>query len=343
MSKVPKNNRLARILEAAESYFKKPVQRVTTPGGETRSSCRLHFDDREVIATLRHNFRRTHLEAYVLDALGHHCDLAPKNLGVVGEIMFQSDVGDRRLNEDIVRHDHADQIDLATEAVEGLFRIHSAARKTNLGDILPHMGANEEWTTNFVNAVDALHPYSGGRSFTLDREAVCEAIAQPGSQFVKWDCRSGNAAIGEDDVLRWFDFEYSGLRHGAEDLAWLIGDEAWPLSPDVMELIVEDCFDPECGHSLVNYMEYLALYLTFHCIQRFKLITKESDKRGWMTKERVRKFDKAGLHPEFGAQICEVGCYFADKSKLTAPLAQSFDNARSAFLALMHEDLYLRA
>jgi len=343
VSKAPKNKRLAKILKTAETHFKDKVVRVTAPGGEGRSSYRLHFRDRDVIATLRPNFRRTHLEAYVLDALAKHCDEAPKNLGVVGEIMFQSDVGGRRLNEDIVRHEQADQIELTAQAVESIFRIHSVARKTNLADVLPHLGSNDEWTSNFVDAVDALRPYSGGKSLNLDRAAACEAIAKPGQQFVKWDCRSGNAAIGKDEKLRWFDFEYSGLRHGAEDFAWLIGDEAWPLSPEIMELIIEDCFDPDCGYSMQDYMDYLSTYLTFHCIQRFKLITKESEKRGWMTKERVRKFDDAGLHPDFGAQICDVGRHFAEKSKLTAGLAPCFENARAAFLSMLNDDLHLRS
>lgn len=337
VSKRPKNKRLARILDAAEAHFGDPVARVTAPGGEGRSSYRLHFKQRDVIATLRPNFRRTHLEAYVLDALSQHCDDTPKNLGVVGEIMFQSDVGARRLNQEIVNHDQGQQIEMTAEAVEGIFRIQAAARHTNLHDILPHLGTNDEWTRNFVNAADALRPFAAGSGTTLDRTAACEAIASPGLQFVKWDCRSGNAAIGGDDKIRWFDFEYSGLRHGAEDFAWLIGDEAWPLSPEIMETIIEDCFDPGCGYGFDDYMNYLSIYLTFHCIQRFKLITKESDKRGWLSKERVRKFDDAGLHPDFAAQICEVGRHFAARTKLTAPLAQSFENARAEFQALAQE------
>ena len=336
MSKRSKNKRLDQILKAAEEVFEDKVQRVTAPGGEGRSSYRLHFKGHEVIATLRPNFRRTHLEAYVLDALSQHCNDTPRNLGVVGEVMFQSDVGSRRLNQEIMEHDPEDQIDLATQAVEGIFRVQNAARQTNLGEMMPHLGNNAEWVENFVFAVDALQAYSGGIDRKFDRETACEAISQVGAQFVKWDCRSGNAAISEDDKLRWFDFEYSGLRHGAEDIAWLIGDEAWPLSPQIMEAIVRESFDPGCCHSLEEYIDYLALYLTFHCVQRFKLITKESKKRGWLSKERVRKYDDAGVHPDFAAQICEVGRYFAGLNKITAPLERNFDAARLVFEQLDH-------
>ena len=337
-----RNSRLDRILSAARAHFSAPVLRVTAPGGEGRSSYRLHFEDREVIATLRPNFRRTHLEAFVLDALAPHCSDIPENLGVVGEIMFQGDVGRRRLNQEIMACDQAQQIELTAEAVEAIFRIQAAARKTRLGEMMPHLGTNDDWVRNFVDAVDALQPYSGGIDRRFDRAAACEAVAAKGAQFVKWDCRSGNAAIGDDDRVRWFDFEYSGLRHGAEDLAWLIGDEAWPLSPQIMELIVEDCFDPGCGHSPDAYMDYLAVYLTFHCIRRFKLIVKESAKRGWLDKDRVRRFDDAGVHPEFAAHICEVGRHFAARSRLTAPLARTFEGARDSFLDVLRDAPELR-
>jgi hypothetical protein len=326
--------RINRIVEAAEDFFGQEVERVTAPGGEGRSSFRLHLADRDVIATLRPNYRRTHLEAFVLDQLGQHTSNIPKVLGVEGEIMFQSDVGRRRLNQDIIRHNAEKQVDLAAEAVAGIFRIHEAARKTDLHSMMPHLGANDDWVANFVNAVDALQPYSGGISDKFDRDEVANAMSYPGRQFVKWDCRSGNAAIGQDDRMRWFDFEYSGLRHGAEDCAWLSGDEAWPLAPDVMVDVMIDAFDPNCGHEIADYLEYMSVYLTLHSVQRLKLIIKESKKRGWLSKERVRRYDDAGVHPEFAAQLCRTGAYYAAQSKLTAPLSRNFEAAGRAFKAM---------
>jgi len=333
---------MARIVECAETYFEQPVEKVTAPGGERRASFRLHLIDCDVIATLRPNFRRTHLEAFVLQSLSRYCDDVPQCLGVVGEIMFQSDVGRRRLNQDIVRHDKPGQVDLAAQAVAGIFRFQEASRKTTLDEMMPHLGVNDDWVNNFVDAVRALQPYSGGVSDQFDRDAACQAIAKPAQQFVKWDCRSGNAAIGADDRLRWFDFEYAGMRHGAEDFAWLIGDEAWPLDPDVMVDVMIDAYDPNCGHDIADYLEYLSIYLTFHSVQRFKLIVKEAKKRGWLSKERVRKYDDAGVHPEFAAQICKVGAYFSAQSRITAPLSRNFQGAEQAFLDILRDGTSLK-
>ncbi|MDJ0822979.1 MAG: hypothetical protein QNJ09_14355 [Paracoccaceae bacterium] len=331
MGKSSRKKRLDRIVAAAEAYFAKPVMDLSTPGGEGRSSCRLHFADQTVIATLRPNFRRAHLEAYVLSKISAYCDDTPKCLGVVGEIIFQSDVGGQRLNVVIAKTGGAKRRALAEEAVDKIFRVQSAARQAGLNADMPHLGVNDDWIENFTHAIDALEPLSSGRSAKVDRNALAELVLQPARQFVKWDCRSGNAAIGDDNRLRWFDFEYAGVRHGAEDLAWLIGDEAWPLSGAVMEEIVRDAFDPSAGYDLDPYMDFLSVYVTLHCVQRLKLILKEAKKRGWLSKTRVRKFDDAGVHPEFAAHLCRVGAHFADRRPLTAPIGCDFEDAARMF------------
>lgn len=337
------NDRMTRIVEAAEDHFGRTVEKVTAPGGEGRSSFRLHFNDMDVIATLRPNFRRTHLEAFVLERLRSYCEDVPECLGVVGEVMFQSDVGRRRLNQEIVRHDEQGQLDLAAEAVSAIFRYQNAARKTDLHKMMPHLGANDDWVRNLVDAVSALEPYSSGVDSRFDDRAAAERLAFSGKQFVKWDCRSGNAALDRQDRLRWFDFEYSGLRHGAEDFAWLIGDEAWPISADQMVDVMIDCYDPDCGYAIEDYLDYLSVYLTFHCVQRFKLIVKEAKKRGWLSKERVRKYDDAGVHPEFAIQICEVGKYFSAQSRITEPLSRNFEGAAASFRSILQEGRSLKS
>ncbi|KZX95271.1 MAG: hypothetical protein ACU0CJ_00990 [Sulfitobacter sp.] len=335
MARPKEQSAQAQIVAAARKHFGQDVARVSAPGGENRSSFRLHLTDRTVIATLRPNFRRTHLEAHVLTELGRHCSDLPECLGVVGEIMFQSDVGKRRLNVEVAQVAPAVQLDLAGEAVSAIFRIHGAARQTELNAIMPHLGNNRDWVLNFVDAVDFLKDLGGGISDQFDRTAAYERINAPARQFVKWDCRSGNAAIGRDDKLRWFDFEYAGLRHGAEDIAWLIGDEAWPVAPQDMVDVVIDAFDPTCGILLPDYLDYLSVYLTFHAVQRLKLISKEAKKRGWLSKDRIRRYDDAGVHPEFAAHICRVGAYFSDQSELTAPLTRNFLEAQAGFDAIV--------
>lgn len=320
------------ILAAAEKHFGTKVANIDAPGGEGRASLLLTLaDDREVFATLRPNFRRTHLEAFVLSELSQHSDDLPQCLGVVGEVMFQSNVGDRRLNIEIAKVGGAKRRALAEDAIGAIFRIHRAARQTTLHQMLPHLGTTELWMNNFVGAIEFLNHMSDGISDKFDPASVSELLSNQAGQFVKWDCRSGNAAIDSDGRLRWFDFEYCGMRHGAEDLAWLIGDEAWPIRPDQMVDIIIDAYDPTCGHQIEDYLEYLSVYVTFHAVQRLKLITKEAKKRGWLSKTRIRRYDDAGVHPDFAAQICRVGAYFSAQSPLTACLTRNFEAAEHGF------------
>ena len=96
------DDRSAYIAGAAwEVLGEEPVE-ISAPGGKSRSSLRLHFKDRTAIATLRANFRRTHLEAFVLEQLAPHCDDIPKVLGVHNDVLFQSDTGETRLSEEII-------------------------------------------------------------------------------------------------------------------------------------------------------------------------------------------------------------------------------------------------
>jgi hypothetical protein len=326
-----RSRRRQRVVESAEKFFNQPVLQVDSPGGEGRASYRLNFAEKTVIATLRPNFRRTHVEAFTLKKLQPFCTDLPQCLGVDGEILFQSDVGGARLNIEISKVNRSSRDALAHEAVSSIFRIHSAGRKARLHESVPHLGQNQAWLKNFVEGVSILKAFSNGRSNDLDIPRLCEKLSVPGTQFIKWDCRSGNAAIGQDGKLRWFDCEYSGARHGAEDFAWLIGDESWPVSPEDMEAIVADCFDPDIRQSVTEYLDYMALYITFHSAQRLKLIISEVKMRGWSSKTRVRTYDKAGAHPEFAAQICRVGRHFAERNRETQAIAHDFEDAEAFF------------
>lgn len=324
-------SRTDRIRAAAEAMFGQAVTEISAPGGSRRSSLRFHFGDRTIIGTLRPNFRRTHLEAYVLRALEPHCDDVPRVLGVDGEVMFQSDVGNRRLNLALFEAEPGPRADLAAEAVAGIFRIHAAARKTTLAEVLPVLGNNPQWVANLVNGTRRLKTWGGTLPPTFDRQAVMRRLRQTGRQVVKWDCRSGNAALGDDDRLRWFDFEYAGVRHGAEDLAWFIADESVAVPAPVLWSIVEDALPRDVPGGREDYLDYLAVFTALHSLQRLSLILDEADERGWLTVRRILDRDDVGVHPAMAAHLCRVGAKAAMHSPLTAMLTGHFHAAADSF------------
>lgn len=322
------------VAAAARAFFGVPVEDMTFPGGEKRASMRIVVGGRSVIASARPDFRRTHFEAWILQALHPHCDDLPECLGVEGDVMFQSDVGTRRLNIE-VQHS-ADRAALAQDAVAAIFRIQAAARQTDLPARLPHLGNTRPWLANFVDGVDILEPLlDRGIPARFPRDTLPDFLDQPGRQFVKWDCRAGNAALDDAGRLRWFDFEYAGMRHGAEDLAWLIGDETWPLDAATMLDIVAQEFDPGCGHARDDYMEYLAIYGTLHCVQRLKLILEEVQRRDWRDASEIVERDDVGRHPVYAANLCRSAAQLADRSRATACLVPYFETAVNAFTEVL--------
>ncbi|MCB1389096.1 MAG: hypothetical protein KDK12_08165, partial [Rhodobacteraceae bacterium] len=274
-------------------------------------------------------------EAFVLRALEPHCDDIPRVLGVDREVMFQTDVGARRLNRELHEADPERRIALLAEAVAAIFRIQRAARRTELVRKLPHMGNNPGWLGNLVAGAETLVAFGGDLPARYDRAAVLERLRHPGVEFVKWDCRTGNAAIGSDNRLRWFDFEYAGLRQGAEDLAWLIGDESLPLSPGVVQAVIEEALPADVPGGRTDYLDYLVVYTTFHILQRLILIMGEARSRGWLHIERVLAKDDVGAHPELARNLCAMGAHFAALSPLTAMLSAHFEAAAATFQRIL--------
>lgn len=317
------------ILKAAEAHFGAPVDRVDTPGGTARSSIRLHVAGRSVIATLRPNHRRTHLEAVVLAKLGSVCDAVPRMLGLVDKVMFQEDVGDDRLNRAIRRVRGDDRITLAAAAVDSIFRYQSAARQTDLATFVPPLGQGRDWALGLIRGADFIE--GEDRPIDLDRNTLAGLLTHAPETFVKWDCRAGNAGIGADGALRWFDFEFCGLRHGAEDLAWLIGDETWPVKAEVMLDLVRTLLPAPWKTDTDAYIDTLSVHCAFHSAQRLAVIHDRFSESGWKKRSRIARYDLVGVHPAYGSAICKAGIVFADRRAMTRPLIAAFERAQARF------------
>ena len=250
---------------------------------------------------------------------------------MIAIVNIGSNLGNRRLNLALFEAEPGLRADLAAEAVAGILRIHAAARKTTLADVLPVLGNNPQWVANLVNGTRLLKTWGGPLPATFDRHAVMRRLRETGRQVVKWDCRSGNAALGDDDRLRWFDFEYAGVRHGAEDLAWFIADESVAVPAPVLWSIVDDALPQDVPGGRADYLDYLAVFSALHSLQRLSLILDEADERGWLTVRRILERDDVGVHPAMAAHLCRVGAQAAMQSPLTAMLTGHFHAAAETF------------
>ena len=330
--------KIKEIVAELERFFGQRVMKMAAPGGKARDSYRVHFDDRSIIVTYRESSGRTRLEARVLQALSPICPEVPQFLGCENNFLYQGDVGDIRLSQQVHNMDPSARPQLAAKAVTAIFRIQNAARHAPELNDLPHLGAEPEWVASLVDSIDKLAVFLRQGAPEFDRVSVCERLSQPSAQFVKWDCRAGNAAVDPAGKVSWFDFEYCGRRHGAEDLAWLIGDEIWPVEPQVMFDIVNDAFDPATGHARDAYLDYLGLYTTFHAIQRVLLVIREVKRRGWSTQDRALRYDKVGTHPLLGAGIADTAAFCADRNPLTRPLRPLLEEVSRTFSQAMPDN-----
>lgn len=329
-----KQDKKSRIKTTVEKILGEPVQDIQMPGGEGRASCRVVLRDRTVIATSRPNFRRTHLEAAVLRALSPACPNVPKFLGLQDNVLVQSDVGGKRLSQTIRATEVSDQAEQAVKAVSAILAIQHSARDALRDVPVPPLGQGPEWVAAHVSSIDVLSDF--GTLEAIDRDEAARRLTVPSEQFLKWDCRSGNAALAADGTLCWFDFEYCGKRHGAEDIAWLIGDESWPIDAQTMFDIVETLLPAYGIKHPQAFMDYLALYTTFHAAQRLQLIVSETQRRGWRSKTKIIERDDVGRHPEFARNICAIGAFCADRSPLTRPLISLFDKGVEHFETVLN-------
>ncbi|MBI1418041.1 MAG: hypothetical protein GC146_12540 [Limimaricola sp.] len=316
-----------------EAFFNRKVTKITAPGGRGRASLRVYFGQDTIIVTNRPDQSRNANEALVLEQLAPLCDHVPRFLGRDGPLLFQSDVGTQRLSVSIQKAPPDVQERLAREAVEAIFAYQAAASRTDLLQRLPRLGVASSWMDKVIGGPSRLAARLPMPAPALDRDAVARRLADPRTRFIKWDCRAGNAATGADGRMRWFDFEYAALRHGAEDLAWLVADEIWPVAPQVMFALIRAEQARTEGNGTDAYMSYLALFTTFHAVQRILLILNEVKARGWLPMSKVLGRDDVGVTPRLGMRLCETGKWCADFDPLTRPLIPLFEAMGAKFAA----------
>jgi hypothetical protein len=318
--------RFREVYLATIALYGIPPRHISAPGGDYRASYRVHVGDETVIATSRAEYRRTHIEAFILQRIGSTNSPTPKFLGLIGNVLFQSDVGSKRLNVAMLESTPDRQIELAANAVTSLFRVHHAGNCPVILSSVPPIGASQSWAIRLADSVRQLQSRGGRIAPGYDQHAIIDALKIPSQLcFVKWDCRTGNAALSNSNCLSWFDFEFCGLRHGAEDFSWLIADETLPVAPDVMYEIIKDSRIEKSGLSRDVWLDYLSIYTVFHASKRLLLVLDGAEKRGWKEKRKVIARDDVGLHPDFVKQLCSVARFFADRTPLTSPLIPVFD------------------
>lgn len=316
----PKHLEPSQISAIAEAHFGQRVIKITAPGGRNRDSVRVHFQDRTVIASYRHRDTRRNREVAVLQALNTLNAPVPQFLGQHDGVLFQSDAGAGRLSSEMSRQDAAGQRRLARAAFDSLWQIKQAARQTGLVQDMPSVASTAKWAARFGTGPRALSITLDMTPPLVDWAKLSKAASSVPRHFVKWDSRSGNAAVQADGSVIWFDWEHAGRRHGVEDFAFLIGDEFWPLDAVTsLEVFAESC--PGDAAALVPY---LRRFSTLQIVERLRLIKAEVDRRGWTEYARAQRYDRMGATPQQVVRLAEHGQELSELDEMLHPLGDWF-------------------
>lgn len=317
-------------------FFQEPVLQITAPGGRTRTSFRVFFKSGSIIVTQRRDPAVQDLECHLLQALDGQCGAVPRYLGRSGTLMFQSDAGSERLNRHINSVPADQRPAVARLAVQGILDMHRSARRINLARRLPTRGLRSYPDDDLIAMVQNAAHNLGMPVADFDPAALDPAFRAEPLNFVKWDCRSGNAARDASGTLRWFDFEEAHRAQGPEDFAWLVADESWPLRMDQTLDIVralltpDDCADTDTG----AFMTYLDQFSALHALRRIRLILHEVTRANrWHDRVTILKYDKVGVNPVMGERLARSGFDLCARYPATRPLQPLFAKTADLFAA----------
>lgn len=278
-SRKTKGNLERDARRACRELLNDDVERASYPTGLRTRSIRLHLKGQgSVIATQRKTPARAKLEVRVLEELGARGALVPKVLAFNGQLLFQEDLGNRRLSTALKRANPAEGERLLDSALTSLAEAQATAQVAGLERFVVTLGEREDWRRAFVSHARELGEFLGSRAPALPVEKLVERLRVSKPSFIKWDSRPPNAIVLEDGKVAWIDWEHCGCRNRLDDLAWLFGDQTVPDWPDVEERLLDrhlptflDGMDPQ------DARDYLAVYGTFHmCIRLGKIVRKQN-------------------------------------------------------------------
>jgi len=193
--------------------------------GSRHGSVRIVVRGETFIATHRTDPRRGRFEAAVLRALHDGGAPVPRPLAFEGGWLLQEDVGEVTLAQALWAPD-ARPSALLEHALQSLTRAVEVGRRLALP--APRQNHGVAWAMKRLDAVRQVGDDLGVPFSAPDFEhALVRLFAVPGDAFVKRDTRPANAAMTASGIV-WFDWEHACRRWPADDLVWLLCDEAQP-------------------------------------------------------------------------------------------------------------------
>lgn len=320
-----------KLADLISDFFGEEVRKISRPGGANRPVYRVWLPERCIIASFRSDPAVAEKERIILSRLGRNCRHVPRYLGSTRGFTFQQDAGQERLSFRIHTLDGERRTHLARTAYAALFDIQHKAADTGLTDRLHPIDMDPADILHFARGPDRLARRIAAASPDSDWAEISARLAPTRLRFTKSDCRAGNAALDDGGTLRWFDFELSGLRHGAEDMGWLTADETWPVDIETCCSLVEELAIKHEGASHVAFMDMFRLWTVLQMSRRLRLILTEAQKSGWVPTNRVLRYDFVGTDPHLGARLAQKAAWLSAQTPATRAWTPVFARTAEVF------------
>ena len=297
-----------KIARLAERIFGETVVKITAPGGKTRDSVRVHFEDRTVIASRRGTPDRLQREVAFLTNMAGSGAPVPEFLALDENTLFQSDLGMTRLTAEMSRRSESDQKALAAQVFESLWQIKDIVGGSDFFNEVKPIATANEWLVRFARQTDHIAKAFGIPAPDYDAAAMAQKLRLPARIFVKWDARPGNAALDANFQTHWFDWEDYGRRGGVEDFAFLIGDEFWPIDAETSLKL----FGASSRLRVDAALPQLARFAMLCAAQRLRYIRKQWGEHGWISEGLAKRYDRIGGAKSLIGPLCNRAADFAE-------------------------------
>jgi hypothetical protein len=306
-------------------FFGQVPDRVDWPGGRSRKTFVVTFDDKSYVVSKRNSEGRAKLEARILQQLGLG-GFTPVLLAQSGRWVAQSFIPGVRLSEKLTIPSEA--VDIARHAASSLACMQIAACQAQLDTIVPEIGSRHGWVSEFLDVPSKMAEQHKWSLPDFDRAAIAAILSAPDKTFVKWDARPGNSVVKTGSTKPvWIDWEHAGRRVCADDLCWLICDEWFPSDLNVEEAAIAEFVRVYQNDFTFDFERYLRVFGVFHMFVRLSLILEQVQARGWQKRSDLLALDHIGSCPGLLRDLCNRGVRWADSLEETRPLAEIFENA----------------
>ncbi len=276
-----------------------------------------------MIATRRATAARANLEFHVLQRLRAHGARVPKVLAFDGRLLFQEDLGQRRMSLVLKRVTRSQGEKLLDASLASLVETHESGESAGLGRFVATLGEGDDWLRNLIDRPRLLGEFLRIPVPELPVEETVALLRVKEPKFVKWDARPPNAVVLDDRSVGWIDWENCGRRNRLDDLAWFFGDQSVPDWPDVEGRLL-DRYVPAFsdGKHPDAAREYLAAFGTLHMCVRLSQILNREKKRGLKDWSDTDSRDETAIRASSSARKMAVrASRWAQRSPQMTPLS----------------------